>query len=141
MTLPYDVPRRLHAAIVKQIRAAYDLPVWGSARIYLLHFDQPVGHAKHYLGFTGFGSQLEVRLTQHATGRGSALCRALRRQGGTFRLALTFRVPLDRARTIERRLKRRGSGTRFCPYCHHTFTALRNEKRRARYQHLKGALA
>jgi hypothetical protein len=38
--------------------------------VYLLHFDRPYQHAKHYLGSC---QDLERRLTQHGKGRGARL--------------------------------------------------------------------
>ncbi|MDL4817376.1 hypothetical protein [Actinomadura opuntiae] len=38
--------------------------------VYLLHFTRPYKHAKHYTGWT---SDLDARLAEHAAGRGARL--------------------------------------------------------------------
>lgn len=80
--------------------------------IYLLHFSRPFGHARHYTGWTG--GDLEIRLADHAAGRGSRLCEAAIAAGVTWTLAAT--EPGDRNR--ERQLKNRGGASRRCPICH-----------------------
>jgi predicted GIY-YIG superfamily endonuclease len=77
--------------------------------IYLLHFDRPFGHARHYLGWT---TCLENRLAEHGKAHGSALMRAVATAGIGWRVAATW--PGDRYR--ERQLKARGH-TRKCPIC------------------------
>lgn len=77
--------------------------------IYLLHFDRPFGHAKHYLGWA---SNLEARLHAHATGRGARLTEVVRAAGIGWSLARTWCGD----RYEERRLKGH-SGTRYCPIC------------------------
>ena len=79
--------------------------------VYLLHFDQPYGHARHYLGWARAG-RLEARLAMHGKAGGSALMRAVAAAGIEWRLARTW--PGDRYR--ERQLKQRGH-TRQCPIC------------------------
>jgi predicted GIY-YIG superfamily endonuclease len=90
--------------------------------IYLLHFDRPFGHARHYLGWT---RDLDARLAAHGKSDGSALMRAVAAAGIGWRLAATWEG--DRYR--ERQLKARGH-TRKCPICraeargqHDLFTA------------------
>ena len=77
--------------------------------IYLLHFDEPFGHARHYLGWA---KDLDARLALHGTANGSALMRAVAAAGIGWQLARTW--PGDRHR--ERQLKQRGH-TRKCPLC------------------------
>jgi hypothetical protein len=78
--------------------------------IYLLHFDEPFGHARHYLGWA---KTLEHRLAVHGKAHGSALMRAVAAAGIGWRLARTW--PGDRHR--ERQLKNQGSRARLCPIC------------------------
>lgn len=82
--------------------------------IYLLHFSDPVGHARHYMGWAIKG-RLFARLAQHEAGNGksSPLIRALIAQGGSFVLARTW----DGDRYEERRLKNFGNAPRLCPVC------------------------
>lgn len=78
--------------------------------IYLLHFHQPFGHARHYLGWT---ADLDKRLARHSRGDGSALLRAVAAAGIDWQVARTW--PSDRHR--ERQLKNQGSRSRLCPIC------------------------
>jgi predicted GIY-YIG superfamily endonuclease len=78
--------------------------------IYLLHFDTPYRHAKHYLGWT---SDLQGRLADHAAGRGARLMEVTRAAGIGFVLARTW--PGTRSR--ERQLKGEGGRSRMCPIC------------------------
>lgn len=56
-------------------------------QIYLLHFTHPYRHAQHYLGFT---EDLDRRLQQHRSGRGSPLVAAAINAGIDFELAATW---------------------------------------------------
>lgn len=83
--------------------------------IYLLHFDQPYRHARHYLGFTARDG-LAARIAEHAGGgaKASPLIRAAMRQGCVISIA---RVWPAGSRTLERKLKNRGGLARQCPLC------------------------
>jgi predicted GIY-YIG superfamily endonuclease len=78
--------------------------------IYLLHFDRPYRHARHYTGWT---ADLDARLAEHAAGRGARLLAVLRDAGIGWSLARTW--PGTRAR--ERQRKRTGGAARRCPTC------------------------
>lgn len=82
--------------------------------IYLVHFERPYKHAKHYLGYTN--TSLKARFKRHlslaAKRRGSALMRAVIEAGIEFKVVRTW--PGDRIR--ERQLKNRGHSRR-CPIC------------------------
>jgi predicted GIY-YIG superfamily endonuclease len=78
--------------------------------IYLLHLDEPFGHAKHY---TGWASDLHARLAHHAAGTGANLLRHVAAAGIGWTLVRTW--PGDRRE--ERRLKRRGGASDRCPVC------------------------
>src|SRR6185437_732275 len=80
--------------------------------IYIIHFDSPYYHARHYIGFCAEGN-LEQRLAQHRAGCGSRLMLAVELAGTDWTLALTH--PSDR--NFERRLKRSHNTPRFCPLC------------------------
>ena len=84
--------------------------------IYLLHFDQPYQHARHYTGWT---SDLDARLAEHAAGRGARLLAVIGDAGIGFQLARTW----TGTRTRERRLKQSGGARRRCPLCGVTPTA------------------
>lgn len=82
--------------------------------VYLLHFDRPLGHARHYLGHTD--GPLERRLAQHGGPNGAALMRHVAAAGIGWRLARTW----DGDRHRERQLKNQGGHTRHCPICRAT---------------------
>jgi nicotinamidase-related amidase len=80
--------------------------------VYLLHFDPPYKHAKHYLGFS---EDIPGRIRAHVTRNGSPLVAAAKAQGS--RVILT-RVWPSAHRDDERRLKRQRHGLGyFCPRC------------------------
>lgn len=84
------------------------------AYIYVLHFSTPLKHAKHYTGCT---LNLRARLTAHACGAGSAITRALHRQGIGFTLGSLFTCCKADMRRLERSLKDHNHGPRFCRLC------------------------
>lgn len=78
--------------------------------VYLLHFDEPFGHAKHY---TGWASDLYGRLAHHGGPSGANLLWHVAKAGIGWSLARTW----EGDRYLERRLKRRGGAARLCPVC------------------------
>lgn len=78
--------------------------------VYLLHFNQPYHHAKHY---TGVAENLERRLHQHRKGSGARLMEVVNQAGIDWQVARTWEG--DRKR--ERQLKRQGGASRHCPVC------------------------
>ena len=76
--------------------------------VYLLHFDRPYRHARHYCGWT---TDLPARLAAHADGRGARLIDVITVVGISYRLARTW--PGSRAR--ERQIKRQGGLSCCCP--------------------------
>lgn len=98
-------------------------PVPGPGSVYLLHFDQPYqgrrrnAHARrvqvvsHYIGFTQY--DIEVRLDDHASGRGARLMQVIAEAGITFQLARVWQA----GRAFERRLKNRKRARKLCPIC------------------------
>ena len=78
--------------------------------VYLLHFDRPYRHARHYTGWT---TNLAGRLAEHAAGRGAHLLAVIASQGIGWRLARTW----PGTRSLERALKRQGGASRRCPIC------------------------
>lgn len=81
-----------------------------SGTVYLLHFDRPYRHARHYLGWA---DDLPRRLARHKRGQGARLLEVLKQEGIGWTLARTW--PGDRAR--ERQLKNRHCSPRMCPMC------------------------
>ena len=86
-----------------------------TSTIYLLHFERPYRHARHYLGST---SDLDARLADHATGRGANLMRVVTAAGIPWTLARTW----PGGRVEERRMKGKATHgskghTKRCPLC------------------------
>jgi predicted GIY-YIG superfamily endonuclease len=79
--------------------------------VYLLHFNQPYKHARHYVGWTA--RNIKVRLAEHAAGHGARLLAVVREAGIGWQLARLW--PGGRAR--ERQIKRQGGHARKCPLC------------------------
>jgi hypothetical protein len=84
-------------------------PAHPDGTVYLLHLDEPFGHAKHY---TGWASDLHGRLAHHGGPSGANLLWHVAKAGGTWTLARTWAGD----RNLERRLKAHGA-TRRCPIC------------------------
>jgi predicted GIY-YIG superfamily endonuclease len=79
--------------------------------VYLLHFERPYKHARHYLGFA---EDLERRLELHRAGRGARLMEVVVAAGIGFELVRTW----EGDRTLERLLKNRHNApARLCPLC------------------------
>ena len=78
--------------------------------VYLIHFNEPYLHAKHYLGST---ENLHLRLSAHAIGEGANLMKVIREAGITWRLTRVWQGD----RTLERTLKDRKETPALCPAC------------------------
>ena len=78
--------------------------------IYLLHFDTPYQHARHYTGWT---DNLAARLDMHRKGTGSRLLAVIGAAGIGFTLARTT----TGTRVKERAIKNAGGAVRYCPIC------------------------
>jgi hypothetical protein len=87
-----------------------DASACGGGVIYLLHFDRPYRHARHYCGWT---INLPERLARHATGHGARLLEVVAAEGIGWQLARTWIG--DRHR--ERAIKNQGGVSRSCPTC------------------------
>ncbi|GAA1683217.1 hypothetical protein GCM10009733_094670 [Nonomuraea maheshkhaliensis] len=79
--------------------------------VYLLHFQRPYKHARHYIGWTP--GDLNRRLRQHRNGTGARLLAVITAEGIDFAVARTW----TGGRNLERSLKRRGGASRCCPLC------------------------
>jgi predicted GIY-YIG superfamily endonuclease len=78
--------------------------------IYMLHFDQPYRHAKHYVGWT---EDLLDRLDRHAAGHGARLIAVIWDAGIGFTLVRIC----EGTRATERAIKHAGGAVRYCPAC------------------------
>ena len=81
--------------------------------VYLLHFDRPLAHARHYIGWS---DDINARIECHRLGgcASSSLMRAVKEAGIGFVVA---RVWPDADRNFERRLKKQKNGCKLCPVC------------------------
>src|SRR5262245_38942083 len=82
-----------------------------NAIIYLIHFDKPYLHARHYLGST---YNLHSRLSEHALGEGARLMKIIKEAGITWRLSRVWQGD----RVLERRIKNRKQAPKLCPCCY-----------------------
>jgi len=88
----------------------YKEQIMSRGTIYLLHFERPYEHARHYLGFT---FNLDQRLEAHRNGRGARLIEVITEAGIGFLVVRTWRGE----RALERTLKRRKNSPGLCPIC------------------------
>ncbi|HEY1292831.1 MAG TPA: endonuclease [Chloroflexota bacterium] len=80
--------------------------------VYLIHLDQKLAHAGHYLGWA-HTERLEARLVHHRKGSGARFMAAVSEAGIAWNVVRTW--PGDRH--LERSLKNRKGAARFCPTC------------------------
>lgn len=81
--------------------------------VYLLHYDEKIAHAQHYIGFT---DDLDRRIREHRGGKsGARIVSEFHDRGIGFTVA---RVWPDGTRELERTLKtKRKKATALCPKC------------------------
>jgi hypothetical protein len=103
---------RILAGLVEDALAA-GIDLDRRAVVYLLHFDRPLCHARHYLGTTR--RRLGQRLVEHIGGHrtGSKLVAAVVARGIGVRIARLWRG----GHGLELRLKRRKKSRQLCPIC------------------------
>lgn len=83
--------------------------------VYLIHFDQKLHHAQHYIGFVDHPAHsLESRLEYHKKGLGSKLLRAVGQKGIEFKVVRTWE---EGDRNFERKLKNQKNASKLCPVC------------------------
>lgn len=90
--------------------------------VYLIHFEQKLHHAQHYLGFCEKGN-LESRFETHRAGAGAKILRALNQRGIDYNIV---RIWKNVDRNFERQLKNKKKTRCFCPKCN---AKVRNNKR------------
>jgi predicted GIY-YIG superfamily endonuclease len=78
--------------------------------VYLICFNKPYKHAKHYLGFT---ENLDRRLTDHLCGMGARLMEVVTEAKIEWKVVRTW----SGDRKLERRLKNRKEAPALCPLC------------------------
>ena len=79
--------------------------------VYLLHFDRPLKHAQHYLGWA---KDHMDRVNTHMGGRGAKIVAAAVAAGIQAELVRTWP---NRDRGFERKLKNRKNARGLCPVC------------------------
>ncbi len=79
--------------------------------VYLIHFDEPYMHARHYLGYS---TNLDARLEAHRLGQGARLLEVVSDAGIGYTVV---RVWEGADRNFERRLKKQKNSPRLCPVC------------------------
>lgn len=82
--------------------------------VYLIHFEKPLAHAQHYLGYCNGEESLEQRVDRHRRGDGARLLRAVAQAGIRFQVVRTW---TDGDRALERRLKGWKKSSNLCPVC------------------------
>lgn len=78
--------------------------------IYLIHFDIPLAHARHYIGAT---QNLEMRLIAHARGYGAALMEVLHQLDIGWEVSMIWTTPVK----YEKYLKKQKNAPKYCPLC------------------------
>ena len=81
--------------------------------VYLIHFEKPIKHASHYIGFTS-KDDINERFEHHKKGQGSRLLRAANNLGIDYKIV---RVWNNVDRNFERWLKNKKNSPRLCPIC------------------------
>lgn len=79
--------------------------------VYLLHFERPIAHARHYLGYA---DDVDTRIAKHRNGNGARLVAEFVANDIGFTVA---RIWPGGDRTFERKLKNRHNTPRLCPVC------------------------
>jgi predicted GIY-YIG superfamily endonuclease len=80
--------------------------------VYLIHFDKPLAHAQHYLGFVE--SDLQQRIDKHKAGTGAKILRAANIAGIGWNVVKVWE---DGDRNFERSLKKKKKSSCICPVC------------------------
>lgn len=80
--------------------------------VYILHFDTPFHHARHYVGFTA--RDIYERFREHASGQGAKLMLAVSKAEIGFTVCKTFP---GKSREFERKIKKQKNGWKHCPKC------------------------
>lgn len=78
--------------------------------VYLIHFDRPLHHARHYLGSA---VSISLRVAEHRAGKGAKLLAAVNAAGIGWSVVRTWRG----GRRLERVLKNKHKAGRLCPCC------------------------
>ena len=80
--------------------------------VYLIHFEEKLHHAQHYIGFVE--KDLKQRIKKHKNNKGAKLLIAVNQKGIQWEVV---RVWETGDRTLERKLKNCKKARCFCPLC------------------------
>lgn len=80
--------------------------------VYLIHFEEKLHHAQHYLGFVE--RNLKQRIKKHRKNKGAKLLAAINNKGILW---VVVRVWQEGDRNFERKLKNRKKARCICPVC------------------------
>lgn len=83
-------------------------PIEGT--IYLIHFDQPYKHARHYIGWA---KRLQPRIQHHKNNTGARLLQVINGANISWSVVRTWKGN----RHLERALKNRHNTRLLCPIC------------------------
>lgn len=106
--------------------------------IYLIHLDQPMKHARHYLGFA---IDLDARIETHRRGiaESCSFMRAVHKAKITWSVVRTWKGSRDLEKKLKCRRPRKdgsrtrgGSMTRHCPLCRERVRAVARDYMRRR---------
>lgn len=81
-----------------------------TGHVYLIHFEEKLAHAQHYIGFS---NDVEARHARHSRCDGARILRACKMAGIGFEVVRTWVGD----RNMERRLKNQRNAKRMCPVC------------------------
>jgi len=83
--------------------------------VYLLHFERPLAHAQHYIGWAKDKRTMNARIKHHAGGTSRArIMEVIHAQGIGFQVVKTW---VEGDRNFERRLKNQKHAWRHCLIC------------------------
>lgn len=79
--------------------------------VYLIHLDEKISHAQHYIGWTNF---FEKRIEHHRNGNGAKFLAEAVRLSINFEVVRTWK---NKDGNFERKLKNQKNARRLCPKC------------------------
>ncbi|MDQ2753492.1 MAG: GIY-YIG nuclease family protein [Bacteroidota bacterium] len=80
--------------------------------VYLIHFEEKLHHAQHYLGFVE--KNLKQRIKKHKCNKGAKLLIAVNDKGISWEVVKVWK---EGDRNFERKLKNRKNARCLCPVC------------------------
>lgn len=85
--------------------------------VYLIHFDEKLAHAQHYLGFS-IRTDIGKRIKEHQ-GKGRSKGAKIMAAVNAAKIGWSVvRIWENADRNFERLLKKRKNTSKFCPICH-----------------------